>query len=230
MLERPRPLTPIADGLWIDVGPVSILGMPLTATMTLVRLADGGLLLHSPLALTPERRAAVDALGPLAHLYAPNLFHHLWLGDWAAAYPHARVHAPAGLTKKRPDLRVDRVHGAPEAAFAGVLDEHVIQGFRLGEAVLHAPPARTLIVTDLVHNIGRPPGLWTLIYAGAMGFYGRVALSRAIRWTAFSDRAAARRSLDALLALDIERVIVGHGAPIDTDPRRALAAAFAWLR
>lgn len=229
MLDRPRPLTPVADGLWIDDGPVSILGMPLTSTMSVIRLEGGGLLLHSPLALSPERRAAVDALGPLKHLYAPNLFHHLWLGDWAAAYPHARVHAPASLTKKRPDLRVDRVHGAPEPAFSGVLDEHVLQGFRLYEAVLYARPARTLIVTDLVQNIGRPPGLWTRIYAGAMGFYGRVALSRAIRWTAFSDRAAARRSLDDLLALDFERIIVGHGAPIDTDARGALAAAFAWL-
>jgi len=46
-----------------------------------------------------------------------------------------------------------------------------------------------------------------------MGFYDRVALSRMIRWAAFSDRAAARRSLDELLTRPFDRLIVGHGAP-----------------
>src|SRR5262245_26151630 len=80
-------LTPFAEGVWLDTAPVRILGMELTATMTVLRLGDGGLLLHSPLALTPGRRAAVEALGPVMHLYAPNLYHHLRIGEWAAAFP-----------------------------------------------------------------------------------------------------------------------------------------------
>src|SRR5690349_23175602 len=110
-------LTPFAEGVWADSAPRRILGMPLTATMTVLRLGDGSLLIHSPVAFTPERRAAVEALGPVAHLYAPNLFHHLRLGEWSAVFPTARVHAPRGLAKKRPDLRIDRFHGdAPEPA------------------------------------------------------------------------------------------------------------------
>src|SRR5262245_11816376 len=99
--------------------------------MTVLRLPDGGLLLHSPVALTPARRAAVSELGPVAHLYSPNVYHHMWLGDWATAFPSARVHAPPGLAKKRRDLRIDRTHGATEPAFAGVLDELRIDGCRL---------------------------------------------------------------------------------------------------
>jgi hypothetical protein len=166
----------------------------------------------------------------VAHLYAPNLYHHLRVGEWAAAFPGARVHAPAGLGKKRPDLRIDRVHGTePEPAFAGVVDEVRIEGFRLEESVLVHRPTRTLVVADLVHNIGRPQELWTKLYAGAMGFYDRVALSRMIRWAAFHDRAAARRSLDELLALPFDRLVVGHGAPLAAGGREAIAAAYAWL-
>ena len=62
-----------------------------------------------------------------------------------------------------------------------------------------------------------------------MGFYDRVALSRVLRWTAFSDRAAARRSLDDLLARPFDRIVVGHGTPIDAGGRDALAGAYAWL-
>ncbi len=223
-------LTPFAEGVWVGTEPARILRMRLTTTMTVLRLGDGSLLLHSPVAMTPERRAAVEVLGPVAHLYAPNLYHHRRIGEWAAAFPSALLHAPARLAKKRPDLRIDRVHQATLGpALAGVVDELRIDGFRLEESVLLYRPARTLVVADLVHNVGRPRHRWTRFYTRTMGFYDRVALSRMFRWTAFSDRAAARRSLDEVLALPFDRLIVGHGAPLAAGGRDALASAYSWL-
>jgi hypothetical protein len=63
-----------------------------------------------------------------------------------------------------------------------------------------------------------------------MGFYDRVALSSVIRLTAFPDHTAARRSLDAVLALPFDRIVVGHGDPITTNAHDALAGVYAWLR
>lgn len=227
-------LRSFAPGVWLDVAPVRILGMRLTATMTVLDLGQGSLLLYSPLELTAERRASVESLGTVAHLYAPNTYHHLWIGAWAAAFPAAKLHAPAGLGNKRGELRIDRTHAAvPEPAFAGVVDEHRIEGFLLEETVLVHRPSGTLVVADLVHNIGRPRGAWTRAYSWMMGFYDRVALSRVIRWTAFSDRAAARRSLDELLAQPFGRMVVGHGEPIDlgdVGTHEVLTAAYEWLR
>ena len=214
----------------MDIGPVRILGMRLTTTMTVLRLPDGSLLLHSPLPLTSERRAAVEALGPVAHLYAPSRYHDLRIGEWAAAFPSARLHAPSGLVKERSDVRVDRVIGsAPEPAFLGVIDELTIEGFRLEETVLIYHPAQTLVVADLVHNVGRPQHWWTKFYTRTMGFYDCVALSRMLRWTAFSDRAAARCSIDELLTRSFDRLIVGHGQPLTAGGREVLARAFTWL-
>lgn len=224
-------MTPFEEGIWIDSAPLNLLGMRLTATMTVLRRDDGGLLLYSPIAASPERRAAIEALGKVADLYVPNLYHHLWVGDWADAFPDAKVHAPAGLAKKREGLRIERVHGASlEAPLAAVVDELPIGGFRLEESVLIHRRTGTLLVADLVHNIGRPPQLWTKIYAGLMGFYGSVSLSRAIRWLGFTERRAARRSLDALLKLPFDNLIVGHGAPLREGAREALAAAYDWLQ
>ncbi len=71
-------LLPFADGVWIGTAPVSFIGLQLTATMTVLRLADRRLLL---IACGDDaratRRGAVEALGTVAHLYSPNLFHHL---------------------------------------------------------------------------------------------------------------------------------------------------------
>ena len=162
---RDDALVSFADGVWIGTEPVRILGMPLTTSMAVLRLGDGSLLLYSPVRLTPERRAAVEALGHISHLYAPNLYHHLWLGDWASAFPAARVHAPKGLEKKRPDVRIDRLtNSEPDPSVAGVVEERGIEGFRLRESVLLYRPANTLVVADLVHNIGRPHHWWTRCY------------------------------------------------------------------
>jgi hypothetical protein len=223
-------LTAFAEGVWLDTGPMSILGMRLSATMTVLRLGDAGLLLVSPLEMTKERRDAIESLGQVSHLYSPNLFHHLRIGEWANAFPSARVHAPPGLVKKRPDLRIDRVHrGRMDPAFNGWIDELVIEGFRLEESALFYRPGQTLVVADLVQNIGRPEHWWAKVYSRTMGFYDRVALSRAIRWSAFSDRGAARRGIEQVLERPFERLVMGHGAPLETGGREALAAAYRWL-
>jgi hypothetical protein len=224
-------MVPLAEGVWVEQEPIRFLGMRFQATMTVLRLRDGALLLHSPVRLTAERRAAVEKLGRVAHLYAPNHMHHLWMGSWAEAFPSARVHAPEKLKKKRRDLRIDRVNASgPEPDFDGVVDEVRIDGFRLEETVLFHRPSKTLVATDLVQNIGRPTHWWTKAYSKMMGFYDRVALSRAIAGSAFPDKRAARRSVDAVLALPFERMVVAHNGPVTDGAREALAAAYGWLK
>jgi hypothetical protein len=228
-------LVPFADGVWLAHAPVSFLGLQLTSTMAVLRLPDRSLMVVSPLALTTERRAAVESLGTVAHLYVPNLYHDLRIEAWAAAFPTARVHAPRGLHKKHPRLRVDRWHGpdgdpAPEFTSAGTIEELPVDGFRPHETALFHHPSRTLVVADLIHNIGRPAHGWTRTYSRMMGFYDRVAISRALRWSAFNDRKAARRSVDAILERGVERLIVGHGKPLASGAREALTEGYTWLR
>lgn len=149
----------------------------------------------------------------------------------ARAFPRACVHAPSALRKKRPDLRIDRAHDLDALGDLGnVCDELHIDGFALEESVLVHRPSRTLVVADLVHNVGRPVDGWTAFYTKAMGFYDRVAISRIIRWTAFSDARAARESLDRLASHDFERLVIGHGSPLEHSAREAVFGAYEWLR
>ncbi|MFT3836662.1 MAG: hypothetical protein QM723_06670 [Myxococcaceae bacterium] len=221
-------LRPIADRIWIATAPVRFNGLRFTANMTVIQLTGGSLLLHSPIPFTPELSREVDALGPVAHLYSPNTYHHLRIGDWHLAHPKATLHAPRGLRKKRPDLKIDRFHdGAPDPAL-GDLDELPIDGFMLEERVVFHRATGTLIVADLVQNIGRPEHWFTRIYSKTFGFYDRLALSRIIR-LAFTDKKAGRKSIDAVLALPIQRLIVGHGEPVLKDAKAALTEAYRWL-
>ena len=133
------------------------------------------------------------------------------------------------LAKKRADLRVDRFHDRTPTPFSNAISEVTIEGFRLAETALVHHASRTIVVTDFVHNIGRPSETWTKIYASVMGFYDRVALSGVIRWTGFYDRAAARRSVDTLLEHSCDRLVVGHGTPVTENAHAVLATATAWL-
>ena len=97
----------MADSLPVfDYAQVLPLGLRFPARMTVLPLARGQLALVSPVPIDEASAAAIDALGQVEFLIAPNLLHHLYLGDAARRYPEARVLAPSALRKKRPELRI----------------------------------------------------------------------------------------------------------------------------
>ena len=102
---------PIVENIWTVRAPQTFLGLHVGTQMTIVRLTGGGLVLHSPVAITPELKAQIDTLGPVRHVICPAMFHHLHAGSAIAAWPQARLHAPEALQRKRRDLRFDAVFG-----------------------------------------------------------------------------------------------------------------------
>jgi hypothetical protein len=106
-----------------------------------IRLADHSLFVISPIQLSEAVRVAVDALGTVKYLVAPNHLHHLHLGDWGQAYPQAKLYATPRLPGKRPDLSFHKTLGTnePEPEWAGqvvVLMGDII-GHRLARLISH---------------------------------------------------------------------------------------------
>jgi hypothetical protein len=223
-------LRAVADGIWVaDKTDHAMMGIHLGTRMTVVRLSNGGLFLHSPIALTPGLRAAVDALGPVRHIVCPNLYHHVYAGQWAEAYPAALLHGPAALAKKRKDLRFhSALSSAAHPDWAGDLVPHPIEGCDLQETVFLHPATKTLISSDLTENFTRCDHLPTRIYLKAAGIWQKPGWSRLLRWM-YRDKRAARRSIDALLALDWDRLIVAHGDVFPSGGKDAVRATFHFL-
>ena len=94
----------LGKGIWIVERPQRFYGLEVGTRMTVIRLADGSLLLHSPVQLDGELRRELDAIGPVRFAVAPNRVHHLYAGDVAKVYPAARLWVAPGLERKRPDL------------------------------------------------------------------------------------------------------------------------------
>jgi hypothetical protein len=204
-------------------------GVRLPARMTVVRLPGGELVVHSPVPADDDLVAEVAKLGPVAHVIAPSLLHHLFVGAWTGRNPGARLWVTPGLADKRSDLPAHETLGdeAP-AAWRGVIDQMIIRGQpRMNEVAFLHRPSRTLIVSDLVFNVGRPRTLATELVLRLMGTHRGLALSRL--WRRYTrDRGAARASIERLLAWDFDRVLMGHGDAFGPGARPAMADALSW--
>ena len=236
-------LKPVAPGLWIADGPLvrmaAGLGMsaPFPTRMTLVRLPDGTLWCHSPIAPDAELFADIDALGRVAHLVAPNKLHYAHVAAWKRRYPDAIAWASPGVRERAASQRIavqfDQDLGdAPPPAWAGTLDQLRFRGSRAIEEVvfLHRPSA-TLILADLIENFEATrlgtPMRWIARLGGVLDPHGRMPLD--MRLTFLGHRAQARACLERMLAWHPQRVILAHGRCYLEHGEAELRRAFAWL-
>lgn len=200
-------------------------GVTLPCSTTLARLTDGSLAVITPGPLTDDDSEAIEKLGSVTWLIAPNLYHHLYLRPARERFPDARLLVAPGLEKKRADLPVDGILG--EAELPEGLVGYGIRGTPgFAEWVFLHPTSRTLITTDLVFNLGRPSGCLSPLMYGIMGTWNRVACSRL--WRSFiKDRPAFDASLGELLELDFDRLVMAHGESIAPNGKTALQEAIA---
>ena len=124
-------LDSIADDLWVAEQPLRYLGVAPTTRMTIIRLADGTLVVHSPIRLTDELRSAAASAGRVRFIIGPNRFHHLFVPDWQKAYPDAQTFCAPGLDTKRADLKFTAVLGdEPPATWANEMEQAFMRAFR----------------------------------------------------------------------------------------------------
>jgi hypothetical protein len=226
-------LEPFGPGLYVADGPeVSFLRVPYPTRMVVARLGDGSAWVWSPIRLTPELAAAVEAVGPVRNLVSPNKIHHLFLDAWARRWPEARLFAPPGLAARRPDLRFHAELGdVPDAAWEGDLDQVVFRGsLFMEEVVFFHRPSRTAIVGDLVQRFDAA-GLrgwrrWVMRLDGLVGERG----STPREWRAsFLRRGPARAARERLLSWQPEGLVIAHGACVREGAGAVLARALSWL-
>jgi hypothetical protein len=207
-------------------------GLTLPARMTVLRLPDGGLALHSPVPLADADAAELAALGPVRLLIAPNNWHHLYLPAAAARFPEAAIWGAPGLVQKRPEVRFTGLLG-PEMGPAfwteGLRPVFLAGAPQAAETAFVHVATRTAVLTDALFNLqDGAPGWLSAIVHRLFGTWGRTYQSRLWR-RAVDDRPAMAASLEALLAQDFDRLVVAHGRVIETGGQAALREAAAWL-
>ena len=222
-------LESLAADLWVARRPLPIAVGDVGARMTVLRLPDRSLLLHSPVQLEAKLVQALRELGAVKWLLGPSKVHHLFLGDWVKAFPEAALCGAPGLAEKRRDLAFQYVLGAPPPGWPESVRLQLVEGApQMNEVALLHAPSRTLVLTDLVFNVPREGPNRARLFHWLVGATGHFGPHRLIR-TFIRDRAAARRSLDLVLAWDFDRVVMSHGEVVSTGGHRLVEQAFAFL-
>lgn len=217
-----------AEDVWIETRRARFFGVETGSRTTVVRMAGGALFVHSPVALDDALRAQVDALGEVAAVVSPSLFHHLHVAGWMRAYPRAVFCACPGLEWKRPDLAFHAVAAdEPHPLWRGQLAQVYFSARRENEVVFFHPRTRTLVCADALLNLSTHDRASTRAVARLMR-----NTAPGVGWLEplmIRDRRVARRQVDRILAWDFDRAVLSHGAPLETRAHHLMQQAYAWL-
>jgi hypothetical protein len=201
--------------------------------MTVVRLASGVLMLHSPCDITAPMAEEISALGPVAHIVAPGNFHHLHVASAQTAFPGAKTWICPGVESRAPGLQYDAILGDVALGdWSGEIDQVLVLGTRpMREVAMFHRASRTLILVDLIENFTdatpHAGGALKFLFKYVLRMWNnpRPAPEYRLGW---NDWKAAAESLRRILAWDFQRIVLSHGDLIERNAREV--AIEAWSR
>lgn len=226
-------LKEIDDNIWnLEGDEITMLKIPFHTRMTIIRLPNKKLWLHSPVALNSKRINTIKKLGEVSYIIAPNTFHHLFIEDWLKEFPLAKLWGVKKLPEKRPDLDFSGVlKNIPEQEWKEEIDQLYFQGSKiLTEVVFFHKQSKTIIMTDIIQNHDRSQEkmFWKIVKRidGILSPNGGVP--KDLRVT-IRDKKIARESFNKLMSWDFERLIIGHGLCIESNAKEFVSSKFKWL-
>ncbi len=218
--------------IWLKKYAVHYAGCDFFGRATFIRLSSGDVLVHSPCPVDDALTTQLREIGPLSHIIAPGSYHYFHVSAWQDAFPDATTWICPGVERKSPDLEFDWLLSdhSPET-WASEIDQILVRGNRfIWEVAFLDKPSKTLVLTDLVENIGEQTQgtnwvikLW---WKAVMDMWDKPkpAPEYQMGW---SHKASARRSLERILEWDFERVVIAHGENLDSGVKEVLRQAWA---
>jgi hypothetical protein len=231
---------PLAAGVGIVDGPFEylvVLGIkmpiPFTTRMTVIRLENGDLFLHSPIAFDDKLASELEAMGRVRHLVSPNQFHYAHIGEWAKAFPNTVTWASPGVRERARARHVNVTFARdldpdPPEDWRGEIDQTLIPGGIFKEFIFMHSASKTLILTDTVMNleldkITQPWRIFTKL-SGMYHPFGQIFFG--MRLPMLLQRRKARAAIQRIQLWQPERIVLSHGRCIERDAGRAIRRIF----
>jgi len=215
-------MIPVAENLWVLQYPLRFLGMSIGRTVTVIRLANGRLVIHSTAPFTAADIVAIRAVGEPGWLLDATLFHDSFAKEGCRSFERVPYLAPPGF-KSVSDVQI-RALVPPPTEWDGELDVVALAGMpKVQEYLLYHRASRTLIVCDCLFNFGESVSAWRRFFGRhVMGLRYGVGMSLFFRLM-IKDRAAFEESLRPVLGWDFDRIIVAHGEIIVSDAKERVS-------
>ncbi len=216
----------IADDILLISFPWRVFGIDFKRNVTLLRISDHRIVVHSTAKFTTEDIAAMHRFGEPSWLLDATLFHDTFAKEGRAALPNIPYLAPKGFTKASGEATSPLI--PPPTDWAGEIDVLKIAGTRTNEHLFFHRRSRTLVVADLFFSFPEQTNGWPrFCITNIMRLPGMFGISVFFRRLVINDRSAFRSSMKRLLDWDFERLIVAHSEPVETAAKSLVERAIA---
>ena len=221
----------IPGQIWLKEYPFHFAGCDFYARMTVIRLSDSRIMLHSPCEIDETLKKQIQSLGTTAYIVAPGSYHFSYICSAQKAFPEAETFICPGVERKAPDIEFDRMLGdRPDPGWEADFDQVLVRGSRfIQEVTFYHKLTKTLILVDLLENFtDSTPGVsWMLKFWFKIFFRmwnnPKPAPEYQLGW---KDKAEAGKSLRRILSWQIERIIIAHGDLIEEKAVETLTKAW----
>jgi len=213
----------INDDVVVMSFPWNVFRIDFARNVTLLRLRDGRVVIHSSAPFTNEDIAAIREFGQPAWLVDATLLHDTFANQGRAAFPDLPYLAPDGFTKA--SGIATKPLGSPPSDWKDEIDVLKLDGNRMNEHALFHRRSATLVVGDLFFSFPRETRGWTRFFVRHIMRLPRLfGISVLFRMT-IGDREAFRRSMKALLRWNFDRLVMAHREPLDKDAKPTVEQA-----
>ena len=207
--------------------------VPFTTRMTVVRLTNGELFLHSPIAFDQGLAAKLQTMGTIRYLVSPNQWHYAHIGEWQEAFPEAITWASPGV-RQRARARHINVHfdrdldPTPPEEWLAEIDQVLVPGGIFKEFVFFHKPSGTLILADTIMNlelnkIGEPwrtaARLVGMNYPQGQVFFG-------MRVPLLLQRQKAKAAFAIIRSWHPKRILLSHGGCFESNADEVVRRLF----
>jgi hypothetical protein len=227
-------LKPVDKNIWIVDGPVIYwMRFPFPTRMTVIKLKNNDLFLHSPTPFNINLKNELDKIGNIKHLVSPNKIHNVFIKEWAVYYPEAIKWASPGIRKKALDFKFDKdLMDKPDDFWTDDIDQLIFRGsFAMEEVVFFHKDSRVLILADLIENYEK--NLLNKKYrtmskiGGILAPDGKAPIDW--RFSFIFGKHKAREAIKKMIAWQPEKIIIAHGKWFERNGTEELKRAFSWL-
>ena len=214
----------IAPGVAVMQYPLRAFGIDFRRCVTLLRLADGRVVIHSSAPFTAEDAVAIRRFGVPSWLVEATLMHDTFARPVSAVFPDLPYLAPDGFAKL--SGVPTRPLYPPPSAWAGEIEVLKVEGLRkINEHALFHRASRVLVLADLFFHFPVDSRSWPRFFARYIMRLPRLSGVSAFVRLMIRDREAFAFSMKKMLKWDFEQIVVGHGEPIQNDAKRIVAQA-----
>lgn len=208
--------------------------------------------------MTDDAKAKVTAKGgDVGYIIAPDIEHHIFISEWAKAYPNAKIIGPQGLPEKRAKQSDDRIGREPfhlvftpetkkqariSEEFDADFEYEYVDGHVNRELVFLYKPEKVLIEADLLFNL--PPteqyskvpqaerdntSVTGRIFSQTQTIGEDPKWMRRLNWYVVAkDRVSYNKSLRRIDTWEFDTLIPCHGDVMEGNAKEQFRKVFVW--